>query len=93
LGVARCAITVRSAASRSTGRCDSAHKANASISSSHGSTSAAFVMESRSAAAVVIVATAPALPTSSQESDFLPGHYESIQALVCRRRRSGASRG
>jgi RND superfamily putative drug exporter len=32
-------------------------------------------------AAVVIVATAPALPTSSQESDFLPGHYESIQAL------------
>jgi RND superfamily putative drug exporter len=27
----------------------------------------------------VIVATA--LPTSSQQSDFLPGHYESIQAL------------
>jgi RND superfamily putative drug exporter len=32
-------------------------------------------------AAIVIVATAPALPTSSQESDFLPGHYESIKAL------------
>ena len=32
-------------------------------------------------AAIVIVATAPALPTSSQESDFLPSHYESIQAL------------
>jgi putative drug exporter of the RND superfamily len=33
-------------------------------------------------AAVVIVATAPALPTSSQESDFLPAHYESIRALA-----------
>jgi RND superfamily putative drug exporter len=32
-------------------------------------------------AAVVIVATAPALPTTSQESDFLPSHYESIKAL------------
>ena len=32
-------------------------------------------------AAIVIVATAPALPTSSQESDFLPDHYESIKAL------------
>src|SRR5262245_60132558 len=32
-------------------------------------------------AAIVIVATAPALPTSSQESDFLPSHYESIKAL------------
>jgi putative drug exporter of the RND superfamily len=32
-------------------------------------------------AAIVIVATAPTLPTSSQESDFLPSHYESIQAL------------
>jgi RND superfamily putative drug exporter len=32
-------------------------------------------------AAVVIVGTAPQLPTSSQESDFLPSHYESIRAL------------
>ncbi|MGA9761379.1 MAG: MMPL family transporter [Gaiellaceae bacterium] len=32
------------------------------------------------AAAVVIVAFAPGLPTSSDESDFLPRHYESIQA-------------
>src|SRR4051812_35138784 len=32
-------------------------------------------------AAVAIVAPAPALPTSSQESDFLPSHYESIKAL------------
>jgi RND superfamily putative drug exporter len=32
-------------------------------------------------AAIVIVATAPTLPTSSQESDFLPSHYESIKAL------------
>src|SRR4051812_20339883 len=32
-------------------------------------------------AAIVIVPPAPALPTSSQESDFLPSHYESIKAL------------
>ena len=31
-------------------------------------------------AAIAIVATAPALPTSTQESDFLPRHYESIKA-------------
>ena len=31
-------------------------------------------------AAVVIVAFAPALPNSSNESDFLPRHYESIKA-------------
>lgn len=31
-------------------------------------------------AAVVIVATAPALPTSTEQSDFLPRHYESIRA-------------
>lgn len=29
-------------------------------------------------AAAVIVATAPALPTSTEQSDFLPRHYESI---------------
>ena len=33
-------------------------------------------------AAVVIVATAPSLPTTSQESDFLPRHYESIRAIA-----------
>jgi RND superfamily putative drug exporter len=32
------------------------------------------------AAAVVIVAFAPGLPTSTNESDFLPRHYESIKA-------------
>ncbi len=32
------------------------------------------------AAAAVIVAFAPGLPTSTNESDFLPRHYESIQA-------------
>lgn len=31
-------------------------------------------------AAAVIVATAPSLPTSTDQSDFLPRHYESIQA-------------
>lgn len=31
-------------------------------------------------AAIVIVALSPGLPTSTQESDFLPRHYESIRA-------------
>jgi RND superfamily putative drug exporter len=31
-------------------------------------------------AAVVIVSTAPPLPTSTEQSDFLPRHYESIKA-------------
>lgn len=31
-------------------------------------------------AAVAIVATAPSLPSNSDESSFLPSHYESIQA-------------
>lgn len=35
-------------------------------------------------AAVAIVALSPALPTSTQESDFLPDHYESIKALDLR---------
>ena len=39
-------------------------------------------------AAIVIVATAPALPTSSQESDFLPSRSESIKALDLQARRS-----
>ncbi|MGH3263699.1 MAG: MMPL family transporter, partial [Trebonia sp.] len=35
-------------------------------------------------AAVVIVTLSPALPTSTQESDFLPRHYESIKAQELR---------
>lgn len=31
-------------------------------------------------AAVAVIATAPALPTTTNEASFLPGHYESIQA-------------
>lgn len=31
--------------------------------------------------AVVVVATAPALDSTSDEADFLPGHYESIKAM------------
>ena len=36
------------------------------------------------AAVVAIVALAPSLPTSSDESDFLPRHYESIRAQALR---------
>jgi putative drug exporter of the RND superfamily len=35
-------------------------------------------------AAAVIIATAPSLPTATEESDFLPSHYESIKALKLR---------
>ncbi|HVX32856.1 MAG TPA: MMPL family transporter [Solirubrobacterales bacterium] len=35
-------------------------------------------------AAAAIIATAPSLPTSTEESDFLPSHYESIKALHLR---------
>jgi RND superfamily putative drug exporter len=43
-----------------------------------------YVIGTWIAAAVVIVAFAPALPTSSDESDFLPRHYESIRAQAVR---------
>ena len=41
-------------------------------------------------AAVAIVATAPSLPSSSDQSSFLPKSYESIQAADLQQRRSRA---
>ena len=32
-------------------------------------------------AAIAIIATAPALPTTTNESSFLPSSYESIRAM------------
>lgn len=38
--------------------------------------------------AVAVIATAPALPTTSNEASFLPSSYESIKAQNLRTRRS-----
>jgi RND superfamily putative drug exporter len=40
-----------------------------------------FVIAAWIIAAVAVIATAPALTSTTDESEFLPSHYESVQAI------------